>query len=879
MWHHSPLSPPLLSDLIDPRCLVVSSDTAMTDAIGMMKQVTCLPNLRSAPTSQYLLTNEEPRQACALVMQAGQVVGILTQKDGVKHDMERCQTEVARIKVSEVMTQPVITLTVSTLQQDAATLLCKLDPSQVSHLPVLNTEGQLLGVLHRSTWQAFLDSSHLTDSHCFPAVPLPQVMVRETQVLRSLEKPTRVTSRMRKRQLWRRKHRPVAGDWHPDDQATFIQQVLREITQRIRSVSTLEEILNTIVNEVLNWLQVDRVSVYPFSQAEALLADHLIEIEAMVPGYPSMLGFKTHDPLLMDEFYLQQYRRGEALAIANIQTAGLDPSIVSLLEFFAVKSKLVVPILQGETLWGLLVLHQCASQRQWQPWETDLLKQLFTQLMPLIQQAEFYQQVHQLNVGLEGQVRERTAQLQQALQLESTLKRITDKVRDSLEEQQILPTAVGELAQALAIDRCVAVLYDLQHGTGKVCYEHAQSADSTQGNVEQIADFPIFYAQLRQGQCFQFCEISPYLNRGDKAILACPVFDNQQIFGDLRLYTQRGKGFNELEVRLVQQVANQCAIAIRQARLYQAAQAQVRELERLNQLKDDFLSTVSHELRTPLSSIKMALQVLDLALKQEKKESSTTQPTPSSAHVSASKQAILEPTIPPYSPKNRVDKYLQILREECDREIKLINNVLTLQHLEAGTQLYLPTPIRLQDWLPQILEVFEEQARNRQLTLQLDLPAELPILSSDLFMLDHLLEELLTNACKFTPPGELITISAQVVATPSSENLPAPLPTGQQATLRTQPMATRSPLRSSLDRTARSSLLISVTNTGVELLATERDRVFDKFYRIPNSDPWKQGGTGLGLALVKKLAERLNGRIWVDSEADWARFTVALPID
>ena len=68
---------------------------------------------------------------------------------------------------------------------------------------------------------------------------------------------------------------------------------------------------------------------------------------------------------------------------------------------------------------------------------------------------------------------------------------------------------------------------------------------------------------------------------------------------------------------LIQQVANQCAIAIRQARLYQAAQAQVAELEKLNRLKDDFLSTVSYELRTPMSNMKMAIQMLALALNQD----------------------------------------------------------------------------------------------------------------------------------------------------------------------------------------------------------------------------------------------------------------------
>jgi signal transduction histidine kinase len=70
----------------------------------------------------------------------------------------------------------------------------------------------------------------------------------------------------------------------------------------------------------------------------------------------------------------------------------------------------------------------------------------------------------------------------------------------------------------------------------------------------------------------------------------------------------------------VQQVANQCAIAIRQARLYQTATAQVESLEKLNQLKDDFLSTVSHELRTLITNMKMALQMLKVSPTAERRE-------------------------------------------------------------------------------------------------------------------------------------------------------------------------------------------------------------------------------------------------------------------
>lgn len=70
---------------------------------------------------------------------------------------------------------------------------------------------------------------------------------------------------------------------------------------------------------------------------------------------------------------------------------------------------------------------------------------------------------------------------------------------------------------------------------------------------------------------------------------------------------------------------------------------------------------------------------------------------------------------------------------------------------------------------------------------------------------------------------------------------------------------------------------LQVCNSGVEILDGERQRIFDKFYRIPNAAPWKQGGIGLGLTLAQKLAAHLGGSIWVESHCNQTCFTVEFP--
>lgn len=410
----------------------------------------------------------------------------------------------------------------------------------------------------------------------------------------------------------------------------------------------------------------------------------------------------------------------------------------------------------------------------------------------------------ELNAQLEEQVEQRTAQLQQALSFESLLQRITDKVRDSLDEGQILQTAVQELGVGLGIEYCDAAIYNADQTLVSIAYTYNQTPTSTLGQVQKInPPRPVIYPSLLQGEASQFCAITPdwlIHSSSQLASLACPIYDDQGILGDLWLFRQKEGSFNNLEIRLVQQVANHCAIAMRQSRLYQAAQLQVQELERLNQLKDDFLSTVSHELRTPMSSIKMATQMLKISL---------------------------EPLGVFASDSSSINRYFKILQEEGQREISLINDLLDMTRLDSGTEpLNLTDDVILEFYIPHVAEPFIERTRNHQQQLEIKIPENLPPLTTDLSYLERILTELLHNAWKYTPPGETITLSAQ--ATPTA-------------------------------------LEIRVTNSGVEIPADECDRIFDKFYRIPNNDPWKHGGTGLGLALVKKFADQLGIKISVES--------------
>jgi signal transduction histidine kinase len=164
-----------------------------------------------------------------------------------------------------------------------------------------------------------------------------------------------------------------------------------------------------------------------------------------------------------------------------------------------------------------------------------------------------------------------------------------------------------------------------------------------------------------------------------------------------------------------------------QAKLYEKTRQQVEQLRRLNQEREEFLSTVSHELRTPLTSMALAIRML--------------------------RQADLAP--------ERQAKYLDILEQQCAQETNLVNDLLALRTLESH-----PTPAHLQKLdlrylIRDLAQSTESNWADKDLNLNVDLPNRPLPLYTDIDSLNRILVELLTNAKKYSDPGS--TIHLQVL--------------------------------------------------------------------------------------------------------------------
>lgn len=233
----------------------------------------------------------------------------------------------------------------------------------------------------------------------------------------------------------------------------------------------------------------------------------------------------------------------------------------------------------------------------------------------------------------------------------------------------------------------------------------------------------------------------------------------------------------------------------------------ISRLREVDRLKDEFVSIVSHELRTPLTSIRGSVQlVLD------------------------------EPGSVPHLEHQQL---LQIALNNCERLVRIINDMLDVAKIESGNITLKLKPVNVVEIVRQSIQVVEGPARLAQVTLDARLPARLRPVMVDPDRIVQALVNLLSNAVKFAPQGSTVTITA----------------TGSD-----------------------TIVTLTVADQGEGIAPENLHRLFKKFQQVDSSSSRRKGGTGLGLAITKALVEQHGGRIFVDSEINkGTRFSFTLP--
>jgi len=426
--------------------------------------------------------------------------------------------------------------------------------------------------------------------------------------------------------------------------------------------------------------------------------------------------------------------------------------------------------------------------------------------------VQLQQQIEYLQIQLELERQEYTQKIQQIQKFQGLLQYITEQIRDSLDDRKILTIVTQELVNLLSLNRCQIELYNLSLTAATVTYEYSSSFPHFQGLTTIIADFPQIYQSLLQKEIWQSVEIVPghYSNLQLMNQLACPIFDHQNIFGNIWLIQHTEAKFGELEISFLQQIANQCAIAIRQSQLSAKTKSQVKEIAKREHDNNEFIKHLSQELRTPITNISLASQTLESLM------------TPA---------GILNPEI--------AAQLLQILYHECGRENTLLNDLLNFAYLKTHPEPATLITIDFPAWLSAIVESFRDVTNCQQQHLYLDISAEIPPLSTDITNLEKIITLLLNQACQCTPPGQSITLTADLNA---------------------------------------DTVELKVNISGVEIPDHELSQVFQPFYRIPKHSSWQAQNTGLELILVKTMVQGLNGLIHVVSGNSRITFIIQFPL-
>jgi Amt family ammonium transporter len=367
-------------------------------------------------------------------------------------------------------------------------------------------------------------------------------------------------------------------------------------------------------------------------------------------------------------------------------------------------------------------------------------------------------------------------------------------------------------------------------------------------------------AQQRRGLIVNDFRHSPYAtpllleNSTATAVLAEPLLYHDRLVGVINLNrVESHQPFGEEDRELLGLFAAQAAIAIENARLHESIRRHAaeleervrertqdlasanRQLEAASRYKSEFLANMSHEIRTPLNSILGFAQILQDQLKD----------------LLTGKQV----------------RYLSNIYTSGQHLLQLINDILDLSKVEAGKVVLRPEALPVATTLEDILVVGRGLANKKGQLIALEIEPELPPLQADPVRFKQILFNLLSNAVKFTPDQGTITVRARE----TKDVRPFDCST----------VPGRANRRTAEPPNALQSrwLEISVRDTGVGIRPEDLPRLFQEFIQLETTRAQHHEGTGLGLALTKRLVELHGGRIWAESEGEGkgSTFTVALP--
>ncbi|HEY9699593.1 MAG TPA: response regulator [Trichocoleus sp.] len=566
------------------------------------------------------------------------------------------------------------------------------------------------------------------------------------------------------------------------------KSLLNAVTSTIHRASGYQQILQTIAETIGHLFEADCCIVRPFQEGRL---------------QPETFFYSTHPYLSTLEFQSLSCTVWETHEVEVVQdakthqAAGDDPDRAEAYQAANIASSLIVPLIYQQELMAVLALHHCGQPHPWQTDEVQLVIMMTDQAVLALAQARAYERMQALATR------------------EALVNTITAAIRSSLDPQEIFAAITQQLGLALHTDGCALSLWTedaeyvqcvgLYDGTEadllplstypldeKSRSQLPQSLVPIEGNpvLQQLLNTqaPVVINDLGQHPEMNILDLP--LRSAACALLVVPLLYNGKIIGSISLrQVHQPRKWKRSEVELAQAVAAQAAIAVQQSRLYQTTRQQAEQLLELDRQKTEFFQNVSHEFRTPLT---LTIGPLESAV--EKGEGLSA------------------------------DQSVIALRNSR-RLLRLVNQLLDLQRLDAGRMQPSFRPCDIQEFVGQIVDSFRPYCLKKQIRLETRL-TDCPLIYLDLEKFDKVLYNLLSNAIKFTAAGGAIEVNL---------------------------------------KTAGDHSLIQVKDTGLGIRPDQIPHLFERFRQADGSASRSHEGSGLGLALVKELVELHGGKVTVES--------------
>ncbi|GBF78904.1 PAS domain-containing protein [Aphanothece sacrum FPU1] len=429
--------------------------------------------------------------------------------------------------------------------------------------------------------------------------------------------------------------------------------------------------------------------------------------------------------------------------------------------------------------------------------------------------------------------------IQQQAERELLLREITQRIRQSLDLETIFNIATEEIRKFLKVDRVGIFKFDPnskhQHGefvsesigsgfnsivATKVtehCFAQKHAIHYYNGKIQILDD--IYEVKMQE------CYLHLLEQFEIRANLVMPLLSGEDLWGLLCIHQcSNSRHWEQSEIDFVQHIANQLAIAIQQANLFKQIQKELaakieieakltdsnqqlaisnEQLARATRLKDEFLANMSHELRTPLNAI------LGMS------------------------EALQEKVFGPIN--NKQERALETIASSGCHLLELINDILDVAKIESGKIEINRTPTLVSEVCQFSLLFIKQQASQKRIQIETQIPPNLPELMVDERRIRQVLINLLNNAVKFTPEGGKICLQ---VTLEKSQSLPS----------------------------QSHYIQFAIIDNGIGITEENLSKLFKPFVQIDSALNRQYTGTGLGLALVKRIVELHDGKVKVSSE-------------